>query len=234
MRWLAWLFIGTTCLAAPAGPLPEIAVGTNGQERVIQGPPKDPDDATPQTFIVGTVTDVAAEEDRQPQQIRLFESCTLHVESAYGCLPQVAGIQTAVLKASYEQSPYAPIEEDWGRLWHFKKGQKLLVILHLGEGELCFELEELIVLDERIASLPDILRRTALLPSEFTDEDLEILKQASPFLHQQFLAETADERRVHAEELRRRRDAMMKAAGICALVILGIFVIRKIRKRLLR
>lgn len=230
MRWLAWLFTGTTCLAGYGGPLPKIEVGTSQRELVVDGPPRLPEGGRDQTFLVGTVTDVSAEEDRQPQRIKLSESCTLRVESAYGHLPQVAGIQTAVLRASYEQSPYALIEEDWGRLWHFKKGQRLLVILHLSEGEPCFETEELMVLNERTAALPDILRRTALLPEEFTDEDLSVLKVASPFLHQWVFAKTAEERAMHAEESKRRRDAMMIVAGIYALVVLGAWGICKGRK----
>jgi len=231
MRWIAWLFTGTTCLAGYGGPLPEIQIGTSPKELAVHAVPRDLDDGgNAQTFLVGTVTEVAAEEDRQPQQTRLSESCTLHVDSAFGYLKEVTGIQTAVLKASYEQSPYALIEEDWGKLWHFKKGQKLIVILHLDRGVPYFDAEELMVLNERMATLPDILRRTALLPEEFTDDDLEVLKQASPFLHQQVLAETAVERAMYAEESRRRRDTMMAAAGICALVVLGAWVIRKMWK----
>jgi hypothetical protein len=230
MRWLAWLFTGTTCLAGYGGPLPEIKVGTSRQEMVIHGPPRLAEAGLCQTFLVGTVTEVSAEEDRQPQRIKLAESCTLHVESAYGYLSQVGGIQTAVLKASYEQSPYVPIEEDWGKLWHFKKGQKLIVMLHLCEGEPCFNVEELMVLNQHTASLPDILRRTALLPEEFTDEELEVLKQASQFLHQQFLSHIIGDRTKSGEVARLRCESPIAIAGFAALVVLGIFIIRKVLK----
>ena len=231
MRWIAWLFTGTTCLAGYGGPLPEIKTGTSQRELVVHAAPRDRHDGTnQQTFLVGTITDVAAEEDRQPQQTGLSETCTLHVESAFGFLDQVVGIQTAVLKASYEQSPYVPIDEDWGKLWHFKKGQKLLVILHMGEGKPCFDLEELMVLNEHTASLPDILRRTALLPQEFTDADLEVLKKASPNLHHRYLAETAEERAMHAYESMQQSQSMKNIAGICALVVLGVVIIWKLRK----
>jgi LPXTG-motif cell wall-anchored protein len=230
MRWLAWLFTGTTCLAGYGGPLPEIAVGTSGRELVIQSAPRLPEKGASQTFLVGTVTEVAAEEDRQPQQTRLSESCTLRVDSAYGNLEQVVGIQTVVLQASYEQSPYVPIDEDWGKLWHFKKGQRLVVILHRSEEGACFDVEELMVLNERTASLPEILRRTALLPEEFTDEDLEVLRVASPSLHRRVFDESAGERAIRAEGARRRRDVMMAAAGISALIGLGAWGFRKRRK----
>jgi len=198
---------------------------------VVQGSPRHPDDGgNSQTFLVGTVTEVAAAEDRQPQRTMLSESCTLHIDSAYGFLKEIAGIQTAVLKASYEQSPYALIEEDWGKLWHFKKGQRVVVILHLDRGAPYFDAEELMVLNEHTASLPDILRRTALLPEEFTDDDLEVLKQASPYLHQRVLAATAVKREKAAEESRRRRGVMMAVAGICILAVLGAWGIRKRRK----
>ena len=230
MRWLAWLFTGTTCLAGYGGPLPEIAVGAGGRELVIQSAPRLPEKGDSRTFLVGTVTEVAAEEDRQPQQTRLSESCTLRVDFAYGYLEQVVGIQTVVLQASCEQSPYVPIDEDWGKLWHFKKGQRLIVILHRSEEGACFDVEELMVLNERTASLSDILRRTALLPDEITDEDLEVLRVASPSLHRRIFAESAGERAIRAEGARRRRDWMMAAAGISALIGLGAWGFRKMRK----
>ncbi|WP_397381796.1 hypothetical protein [Prosthecobacter sp.] len=230
MRWLAWLFTGTTCLAGYGGPLPEISVGAGGRELVIQSAPRLPENEASQAFLVGTVTEVAAEEDRQPQQTRLSESCMLHVDSAYGYRDQIVGVQTAVLKADYEQSPYVPIDEDWGRLWHFKKGQRLLVILHRSEGAPCFDVEELMVLNERTATLPEILRRTAMLSEEFTDDDLEVLKVASPLLHQRVFAESAGERAMRAEGARRRREVIMASVGICVLVVLGAWGIRKRRK----
>lgn len=227
MRWLVWLFTGTTCLAGYGGPLPEIAVGTGGRELVIQSAPRLPENGASQTFLVGTVTEVAAEEDRQPQQTRLSESCTLHIDSAYGYLDQIAGVQTAVLKADYEQSPYVPIDEDWGKLWHFKKGQRLLVILHRSEGALLFDVQELMVLHERTAALPEILRRTAMLPEEFTDEDLEVLRVASPLLHRRVFAESAGVRAMRAEGARRWREVITAAVGVCVLVVLGAWGIRK-------
>lgn len=230
MRWIAWLFTGTTCLAGYGGPLPEISVGTGGRELVIQSAPRLPENGASQTFLVGTVTEVAAEEDRQPQQTRLSESCMLHVDSAYGYLDQIVGVQTAVLKADYEQSPYVPIDEDWGKLWHFKKGQRLVVILHRSEEGACFDVEELMLLNERTASLPEILRRTAMLPEEFADEDLEVLSVASPKLHRRVFAESAGERAMRAEGARRRREVIMAAVGICVLVALAAWGIRKRRK----
>lgn len=230
MRWLAWLFTGTTCLAGQGAPLHEISVGTGGRELVIQNAPRLPEKGAPPAFLVGTVMEVAAEEDRQPQQTRLSESCTLHVDSAYGALEEVVGIQTAVLKAEYEQSPYVPIDEDWGRLWHFKKGQRLIVILHLDRGKPCFDVEELMVLNERTAALPEILRRTALLPEEFTEDDLEVLKEASPSWHRRVFAESAGARAARAEGARRRREVIMAAVGVCVLVVLGGWGVRRMRR----
>jgi|GEM_PF-1175422 len=238
MRWIAWLFTGTICLAGYGGPLPEIEIGTSQREMVVQGSPRLPENGASQTFLVGTVTDVSAEEDRQPQQTRLSESCTLHVDSAYGYLDQVVGVQTVVLKASYEQSPYVPIDEDWGNLWHFKKGQRFIVMLHVcdseGRRKPCFDAEELMVLNERTASLPDILRRTALLPEEFTDDDLEVLKQASPLLHRQILSQIIGDRNTGEELVRLRRESQLTIAGFTALLVLVILTIRKMPKRPVR
>jgi hypothetical protein len=214
--------------------MPEIKVGTGQREMVIHGPPRLPEGGMARTFLVGTVMDVAAEVKTLPQQLELTESCTLQVESAfgvtYGDLNQVAGIQTAVLKAGYEQSPYVPAGDDWGKLWHFKKGQRLLILLHSSDSdrELCFDPEELMVLDERTAALPEILRRTALHEEAFTHEDVEVLKLASPLLHQPVLAEIIGDRTTWEEEARLQSELLRIVAGYAALVLLGILTIRKL------
>ena len=98
MRWFIWLCISTSCLAGSSGPLPELKVGASQRALVVHAVPRGLDEGSnQQTFLVGTITDVAAEEDRQPQQTGLSETCTLHVESAFGYLHQVVGIQTALL-----------------------------------------------------------------------------------------------------------------------------------------
>lgn len=232
----AWFLTGTMCMAGYAGPMPEIKAGTGQREMVIHGPPKLPDAGMGRVFLVGTVMDVAAEVKTLPQKLELTESCTLQVESAFGAtyddLNQVAGIKTAVLKAGYEQSPYAPAGDDWGALWHFKQGQRLLILLHPSDSdwEPCFDPEELMVLDERTAALPEILRRTALDAAEFTDEDVEVLKLASPLLHQPVLANIIGDRTTWAEEARLRRESLRMVVGFAALVLLGILTIRKLLK----
>ena len=96
-----------------------------------------------------------------------------------------------------------------------------------------FAVEELMVLNERTAALPEILRRTGLLPEEFTDEDLEVLKVASPSLQRWVLAESAEVRAIRAAEARRRREVMLAVVGVC-VVVLAFWGIRKRRKRLER
>lgn len=231
MRWLAWLFLCTPCMAGYGGPLPEMPVGTREQTVVIQGPPREPDGGSAQTFLVGVVVEVSAEVDRKPQRIQLSESCVLKVESAFGYLNEIAGVKTAQLQESHEQSPYEPVQEDWGRLWHYKKGQRLLVILHRSERELCFVPEELVLLDERVAALPQILHRTALLPEEFADADLAVLQQASPFLHRRFLSCLSGDRATSSELARLRRESLLAMAGYAALVVLGILTICKVSGR---
>jgi hypothetical protein len=152
------------------------------------------------------------------------------VESAYGYLPQIAGIQTAVLRASYEQSPYALIEEDWGKLWHFKKGQRILVVLHLSEKELCFDPHELVILDGATAKLPDVLRRTEPGSSRFVASDLKVLNAAGPQFHHravrvaQILARMNDEKAALLNQL----------VGVCvvlaALALLGADHCRRLQK----
>jgi len=182
MRWIAWLLVSTSCMAGSGGLLPEVKVGTSVREVEVKCSPKGIPQARGCIYLVGTVKEVAAEVDRQPQQTRLSESCTLQVESAFGYdyedLRHVAGIRTAVLKAAYEESPYMPAGDDWGCLWHYTKGQRVLAILRLFEGALCCDMEEMLVLDERTATLPEVLRRTELDDSRFTASDLTVLMGA--------------------------------------------------------
>ncbi|WP_395743105.1 hypothetical protein [Prosthecobacter sp.] len=231
MRWPAFLLLCTTaCTAGYGGPLPEIAVGTSQREVVIQGPPRVPEGELFRAFLVGTVMEVAAEVDPQPQATHLSESCRLQVESAFGTLPELDGVKTALLKAGYEQSPYAPLDDDWGRLWHFKKGQRLVLLLRLSEKEPCFDPEELMVLNERTAALPDILRRLALTPDEVTEADLALLRQASPLISQRFLAVTGDPA-AFAELTRLRRHALWIIAGFVTLGLLSVWIVRKAQRR---
>ena len=69
-----------------------------------------------------------------------------------------------------------------------------------------------------------------MLPQEFTDADLEVLKLASPFIRQQILEHTVLEREAHAYESMQRSQSMKNLAIICALVVLGVVVIWKLRK----
>lgn len=233
MRWLALLLTSTTCFAGYGGPLPEIKVGTSHREMVIHGATWYSGSLSDsRAFLVGTVTDVTAEVQTKPQQTWLAESCTLRVQAAFGHLQQLAGIEFAKLQAGYENSPYVPIDEDWGKLRHLKQGQQVLVLLHLHEGEPCFGVETLMVLHEDIHLLPDILRRTALLSTEFTTDDLMVLQRASPFLYKQALAETTLEREMYAEESKLRRESLKLLTGMAGLGALGVFVIYKVlRKR---
>ncbi|MFN0079358.1 MAG: hypothetical protein ACKVY0_23075 [Prosthecobacter sp.] len=234
MRWSAFLLMSPACFAGYGGPLPEIKVGTTHREIVIAETPWYAGQfSISQAFLVGTVMDVSAEVQTKPQQIWLSESCTVRVDAAFGHLNQIEGVEIAKLQSGSEHSPYVPVDDDWGQLRHLKKGQKILVLLHSYEGELCFGSKALIVLRDDMNALPEMLRRTAFNSIEFSDEELMTLKTAWPFLHDQILEETAAERNMYAEESRLRRQAMKSIAGWAGLTALVIFVAyRLLRKRM--
>jgi hypothetical protein len=238
MRWLVFLLMSPTCFAGYGGPLPEIKIGTSAREIVIAETPwYSGQFSTSRAFLVGTVMNVAAEVQTKPQQIWLSESCTVRVDSAFGYLNEIEGVEIAKLQSGSEHSPYVPVDDDWGQLRHLKKGQKILVLLHQYEEELCFGSKALVVLNDETSELPEMLRRTAFDSMEFTDKELMTLKTAWPFLHDQILEESAPERNMYAEESRLRRQTVNILAGWVGLSALVVFVgcrlLRKLRKRML-
>ncbi len=234
MRWIAFLLISPACLAAYSDPLPEIKAGTIHREIVIAETPwYEGQLSTSQAFLVGTVMDVSAEVQTKPQQIWLSESCAVRVDSAFGYLKQIEGVEIAKLQSGTEHSPYVPVDDAWGHLRHLKRGQKILVLLHPYEETVCFGSEALIVLNDETSVLPEMLRRTAFDSMAFTDDELLSLKTIWPFLHDQVLKESAPEREMYAEESRRRHQAMTSIAGWTGLTVLVVLVAwQLIRKRM--
>ncbi|MGV3659823.1 MAG: hypothetical protein ACO1TE_06555 [Prosthecobacter sp.] len=227
------LLMGTACMAAP---LPEIRTGTRGQAIEI-----------PETywysgfvdasaaFLVGEVGEVSSDVRTTPQQTWLSESCEVRVESAFGQLAHIEGIKQATLTSGHPNSPYEPVDPKWGRLRHLKKGQKILLLLHEYEGGPCFGSEALIELTEATRTLPEILRRTALLPEQFTDEDLEVLKAAAPGLHAQLHEKRALWQEFMEEEAQKRRPALgFIIGGLAAIALLAFAAHKVVQNRRLR
>lgn len=197
MRWLLLMFTGVAALGAP---LPEIKTGSHPQPiEIWETPCYSGSVPTSAAFLVGEAGETASEVQTTPQQTLMSETCDVRVESAFGQLEQIQGIQVARLKSSQEGSPYVPVDPAWGRIRHLKKGQKILLLLHDHEGP-SFGHEALIVLTDGTKHLPDILRRTGFIPSKFTHADLQVLKLASPLLHDQVLQEGASERQKLSQE----------------------------------
>lgn len=236
MRWLLLLTTGTACMAAPVAPLPEIQVGTHpGPIEVWETPWYSGFISTSQAFLVGEVGDVSSEIRTAPQQTTMWETCDLRVESAFGHLEQIQGIKLAKLICSQEGSPYVPVDPEWGRIRHLKKGQRILLLIHEHEGP-SFGCETVIELTETTRTLPEILRRTACKPSEFTDGDLQVVEAASPLLHDQLVKERTIWRELHKEDKPERSLATYAlTAGASVMGVLAIFyLVRRMRKRGLR
>jgi len=232
MRLIAFLLISPVCLAAYSDPLPEIKVGTSHREILIAEMPWYSGQlSASQAFLVGTVMDVSAEVQTKPQQTWLSESCTVRVDSAFGYLKQIEGVEIAKLQSGSEHSPYVPVDDDWGHLRHLKKGQKILVLLHPYEEAICFGSDTLVLLNDETSVLPEMLRRTAFDSMAFTEEELLSLKTSWPFLHDQVLKESAPEREMYAEESRHRHQTTTIIAGWTGLTALVALVAWRLIRR---
>lgn len=230
MRRLLLLLTGTAAMSAAGAPPTDIRTGAQPQARVIaetcwySG-----FIATSAAFLVGEVQDVSSDVHTTPRQTWLSESCELRVQSAWGDLDQIQGIALAKLTSGHESSPYEPVDPAWGRLRHMKKGQKLLILLHEYEGDPCFGSEALIELTESVRTLPEIFRRTALQPALFTGEDLEVVKMASPFLHEHLVAE----RNAMAENAIATAPPRSSSAWAVAAVLAGLALVVFAGRRLM-
>lgn len=201
MRSLALLFVTAACLTAHGEPLPEIKIGTNGRMIEISMTPwYSGFVSTSDAFLAGTVMEATSEVETTPRQTWLSESCVMRVERAFGSLKEIEGISTARLSAGYDQSPYEPVDPNWGRLRHLQKGRRVLVLLHEHEGGPCFGSAALIEFSREIQDLPRILRRTGFDPARFTDADLAVVKLASPLFHDQLVAEAEIRREMREDD----------------------------------
>lgn len=233
MRWLLLLLLGTACMAAP---LPELKTGTHPQPIEIWETHWYPGFVSSSVaFVVGEAGEATSEVQTTPQQTVMWERCDLRVESAYGHLEGIEGIKTAKLICSQEGSPYVPVDPEWGRIRHLKKGQKVLLLLHEHEGP-SFGYEAVIELTEATRTLPDILRRTAFEPSQFTDEDLVVVEAASSLLHGQLVEERGLLREAHEKEMPERgltTYAITAGASVMGVLVLSR-LLRGIRQQRLR
>lgn len=230
MRWLLLLMF--TGVAALGAPLPEIKTGTHPQPiEIWETPWYSGSVSTSVAFLVGEAGEATSEVQPTPQQTLMSETCAVRVESAFGQLEQIQGIKVARLKSSQEGSPYVPVDPAWGRIRHLKKGQKILLLLHDHEGP-SFGYEAIIELTEATRTLPDILRRTACRPSQFTDEDLVVVEAASSLLHDQVDEERSmwrEDQRAEASENRLTTYALTAGASVAG--VLAVLASRLILRR---
>lgn len=226
MRWLVLLlFVDASQHASVhAAALPEIETGTRKEAVAIERDPWHSGCLSDSNAVlVCEVVDASFDVQSTPQKVSLAEWCDVQVIAAFGHRDQVRGIAQARLQSKDEQSPYVSVDPEWGRLRHLKKGRTMVVLLHTHEQHLSFGEEMLLEINAENSTLPDVLRRTALDPSQFTEEDLEVLARSSPFLHRQVLKEGAAGRARLAHEAGQRarmRNITFAALGALILVLL--------------
>ncbi len=233
MRWVLLLLLTRTAsMAAAVAPLPEIKTGTHPQPIEIWETPWYPGFiSTSVAFLVGEVGDDATSGvQTTPQQTVMWEKCDVSVESAFGHLEQIEGIKTAKLICSQEGSPYVPVDPEWGRIRHLKKGQRILILLYEHEGA-SFGHEAIIELTAATRTLPEILRRTAFDPLQFTDEDWVVVEAASSILHDQLLEIRTLRREMNEEESREHMQTAMTIAAMLGATIVLVFVVLRFRHK---
>ncbi len=225
MRWLqVLLFTCIACHANGASPLPDIQTGTSAETFMIERRPWDPGRfLNSNAFLVCQVVRASSEVRTTPQQTSLTESCDVRVTSAFGHRDAIRGIQRARLTGEYEQSPYVPVDSDWGRLRHLMPGQTVVVLLDAHEQELSFGSKMLIEVHDNTHTLPTILQRTALDPNQFTMDDLQVLETASPFL----AAQVVKERMAGIEQRTSKASWLVSIVIIAGLLLLCVMIWRK-------
>lgn len=226
--WRAILLVIASSLVALGEPLPEIKTGTSDQEvEIYMTPWYSGVVSTSGAFLTGTVMETSSKVQTSPRQTWLSESCVIRVERAFGRMEHVEGITAAKLMAGYENSPYEPVDPNWGRLRHLQKGRRILVLLHEYEGAPSFGFEALIELAPGLEDLPSILRRTGFEPTRFTESDLAVLKLASQIFHDQLAAEAEIRREIGQDDVAWLNRLVFGCVTSFLLLLLVIDLVRR-------
>ncbi|WP_395751326.1 hypothetical protein [Prosthecobacter sp.] len=228
MRWLLLLGLTTCCMARP---LPLIPLGTTPKEVAISPELSSLGYFTTwESFVIAEVMKVTSQAHQSASEIRLEEGCTLRLEAMYGTSAELAGATTLRIGGSYLHDTYQQVEPDWGVCGSLKQGQKVVVLLHRwGEDQsLTVGYHSVIVLTDKIRTLPEILRRTGSDPSRLTAADFAVLHAASPLY--------LEEANVIAEvmaSLKIRESAFLNwLVGMCVPLVLGVILCVDCSRRL--
>ncbi len=184
-----------------------------------------------ESAIIGEILRVESHVERSASQVLPEESCVIQIDEIVGHSPELEGAKTARLMARYIHDLYLQLAPDWGVYRHLEPGQKVVALIHRYEHDLAIGSEALIVLKPETMALPEIIKRTGMDLTLFTNEDLAVWKAAWPQMFPE-LADRAAYERERIEEERRMGDVtpvewLTLAVTASALLAVGMWLARR-------
>ncbi len=155
---------------------------------------------TTDVIVIAEVVQAESEVIQSPGKALLKESCVLRIQEVIGESPKLQSATTVRLSKEHPHDLYEQIDPGWGDYRHLRAGQKAVLLIHFYENDVAIGSDAVIVLNSKTQSLPEILRRTGLDCSRYTDADLAVWKVASPRMYPELAARVAYERESHEEE----------------------------------
>lgn len=152
--------------------------------------------------LVAEVVEADSQVIHSPGQMLLKEFCILRLQDVIGATPELEAATTIRLRKEYPHDLYQQIEPDWGDYRHLRTGQQVVVLVHHYEHNIALGSDAVIALNAETRTLPEILKRTNLNLSLFTDGDLAVWKVASPRMFPELAARVTYERKRLEEELK--------------------------------
>lgn len=189
--------------------------------------------------IIGEIVSVDSHVERSASQVLPEESCLIRIDEIVGHSPELEGPKTAKLVARYIHDLYLQLEPDWGVYRHLEPGQKVVALIHRYEDDVAIGSDALVALKPETMSLPEIIKRTGMDLTLFTNEDLAVWKAAWPRMFPE-LADSVAYEREQVEKERRMGDVTplewLAFAGVMFVVLaagrwIGWKCFRWIRRR---
>lgn len=156
--------------------------------------------STCDAVIIGEIASVESHVERSASQVLPEESCVIRIDEIVGHSPELEGATTARLVARYVHDLYLQLEPDWGVYRHLEPGQKVVALIHRYEDDVAIGSDALVALKPETMTLPEIIKRTGMDLTFFSNEDLAVWKAAWPRMFPELADRAAYEReRIEAE-----------------------------------
>ena len=187
--------------------------------------------STCDAVIIGKIVSVESHVERSASQVLPEESCVIQIDEIVGHSPELEGATTAKLVARYIHDLYLQLAPDWGVYRHLEPGQKVVALIHRYEHDVAIGSEALIVLKPETMALPEIIKRTGMDLTLFTNEDLAVWKAAWPQMFPELADRAAYERELIEEERRMGKvtpgEWLTLAITASALLAVGMWLARR-------